>query len=362
MLSLSLRELAADLGLDVSTVSRGLRGSKRVAAATRQRICERAAVLGYQPDPALARLSRRRWAGKRAPRHLNLAFLVSFRRDSRLFFETAQAMAGHLGYVLRLIALADFSDTDALQQYLIGGGFEGILLSHLQDLPVLPALDWSRFAVVACGDGAFEVPFHRVVADTYQQMQVALEQAWAAGYRRPGVVTLPLVLDNDRRRLAALRMFRERHRLARLPDCTVDYVPDETDRKRYLAWHTRHRPDVVLLPHAKILRGLLPERSTRPPCAVLSEQGDVRGLAHVYLGLDNVGRIAVQQLSHALHHRLLGIPEVAVCSRIRPVWVPGASLLGGHQSARSSRECGAKPEPGLRSSRLGGGSFGGHLA
>lgn len=53
---LTLRDLAASMGVDVSTVSRALRGDPRVKATTRDRVQALAGQLGYQPNLAARNL------------------------------------------------------------------------------------------------------------------------------------------------------------------------------------------------------------------------------------------------------------------------------------------------------------------
>ena len=50
MAGVRLRDLAAELDLDISTVSRALRGDPRVRPETRELIAGRAASLGYLPN------------------------------------------------------------------------------------------------------------------------------------------------------------------------------------------------------------------------------------------------------------------------------------------------------------------------
>jgi LacI family transcriptional regulator len=55
-----LKDLARELGLSATTVSRALDGYPEVAEATRLRVTAAARRAGYQPDPAARRLRRRR--------------------------------------------------------------------------------------------------------------------------------------------------------------------------------------------------------------------------------------------------------------------------------------------------------------
>ena len=49
-----------------AAVSMALRGSAGVSPTTRERVLALARELGYRADPALAALTRRRWAGEHA--------------------------------------------------------------------------------------------------------------------------------------------------------------------------------------------------------------------------------------------------------------------------------------------------------
>ncbi len=54
----TLRSLASDLGLSITTVSRALDGYEDVAVATRERVNQAAAAAGYRPNPAARRLRK----------------------------------------------------------------------------------------------------------------------------------------------------------------------------------------------------------------------------------------------------------------------------------------------------------------
>ncbi len=54
----TLRTLAADLGLSITTVSRALDGYDDVAAATRERVSKAAVAAGYRPNAAARRLRK----------------------------------------------------------------------------------------------------------------------------------------------------------------------------------------------------------------------------------------------------------------------------------------------------------------
>jgi LacI family transcriptional regulator len=58
--SVTLKDLAAQLGLSITTVSRALAGYGDVAEATRQRVLRAAKEMGYVPDVTARRLQKGR--------------------------------------------------------------------------------------------------------------------------------------------------------------------------------------------------------------------------------------------------------------------------------------------------------------
>jgi LacI family transcriptional regulator len=53
---MSIVNLARDLGLSISTVSRALNGYDDVAPETKERVFKRAREIGYRPNPGARRL------------------------------------------------------------------------------------------------------------------------------------------------------------------------------------------------------------------------------------------------------------------------------------------------------------------
>ncbi|HEY9249686.1 MAG TPA: helix-turn-helix domain-containing protein, partial [Rariglobus sp.] len=72
---ITLRLIATQAGVDISTVSLAMRNSPRVQSATRDRIHKIATDLGYQPDAALAALVAYRNGVRAASYQSTLAWL-----------------------------------------------------------------------------------------------------------------------------------------------------------------------------------------------------------------------------------------------------------------------------------------------
>src|SRR5436305_14104955 len=71
----SLRDIAAEIGVSHVTVSLALRGDVRISVARRSEIAAAAERLGYRPDPTLASLSAYRQAKKPVEIRSTIAWL-----------------------------------------------------------------------------------------------------------------------------------------------------------------------------------------------------------------------------------------------------------------------------------------------
>jgi DNA-binding LacI/PurR family transcriptional regulator len=146
------RELARQLGLTQAAVSLALSGRGRVAPATRERVREAARRLGWQADPALAALSRRRWEAGIGP----IAYLGSrvAEEDPRFdqYWLALRARARSQGVQLHHIDPRLRGDAAALAGELARLGIhDGVLVAQDNRSQEPWRLDWERWSVVHCG-------------------------------------------------------------------------------------------------------------------------------------------------------------------------------------------------------------------
>lgn len=327
------RELAALLRLDVSTVSRGLKNHPDVSKTTRERIQAKAAELGYRPDPALARLSRRRWGNSDAFRPANLALLTS-RNDPGIarggFVAPARRAAEALGYALEVDFLEDYQQTKVLERQLRTRGVEGILLGGLVGAEAVPSLNWNRYAVLVYGDPPFDLPFHHVRANTYMVTRTAVDYLWKAGHRRIGLVLPEIVLENDRRSLSGWENGL-RSRGVVLSDAPAPFTLRFQEANRWPAvlrkWLQTERPDaaVVAGPGVPVLAAEVEKSgstSGKPFGLVSTGAGDSDRWARVFCPTEHLATCAVEQLAAAILHGDRGIPEVSQSTLLNPVLHP----------------------------------------
>ena len=156
-----MADLAKDLGLAKSTVSRALRGSRRISAETTARVKERAQEIGYKIHPHIQTLmsSQRRRAGTDSLEVI--AFVTDVRSEKEMsekpgamaFYLAAKSHAEASGCILEwLPLLSDDAGGEALHQVILARGILGIILApNFEASQTVPS--WmSRFAIVAVGN------------------------------------------------------------------------------------------------------------------------------------------------------------------------------------------------------------------
>src|ERR1017187_7908290 len=73
----TIKQVALAAKVHYSTVSKALRGSGRIPAATRDRIQQIAARIGYQQDPVMQSLAAQRSRGGGLHRELRIVFVTN---------------------------------------------------------------------------------------------------------------------------------------------------------------------------------------------------------------------------------------------------------------------------------------------
>ncbi len=123
-MGVTIRKIASDLNLAVSTVSKALRDSHEISSETKARVFEYAAKLDYLPNPYASSLKRRRSG--------NIAIIVPEVSDT--FFSEAingiEEVAQRMGYhVMIYLTHEDVEQEQSIIHNLRNGRVDGILIS-----------------------------------------------------------------------------------------------------------------------------------------------------------------------------------------------------------------------------------------
>lgn len=194
MALVTLDILARKAGVSTATVSRALRGTGRMSAATRERIVEIARRLGYRPDPFLSALSSYRSRTGRQ-RGAVIGYLTNWPEGrprgadwgQSQYFPAAAARAREVGYRLEEFSpAAEGVSIRRLSDILIARGVCGVVV---QDSPFTSGeewldFDWGAFSVCALGYSLQTPLLPRVTHAPYSSMRLAMAGLFERGFRR----------------------------------------------------------------------------------------------------------------------------------------------------------------------------------
>jgi LacI family transcriptional regulator len=316
----TMRTLAAELGISHATVARALSGDPHVAPATRTRVLEAAARAGWHPDPVLSAAARRRW--RREAEHVLVAFLQT-KAVGEAFVCEVMASCASRGWICHPVPVHADRDVAGLRALLRERRYGGVLVGPwMNALPDLPELG---LPAVALSDNIPGSHLSMVVDHLAVSIQMCWDAAVAAGHRRIGIAIGhnpgPI---SPRRRL--IRTF-----AAGLYDASVESVPILDARFTELGpasvdWYRSHRPTAII-GLANVVRTSLVHDGVVIPqqCSYLDthlERG--RQVTGTHIRTADLALAAVSFLDLVMRDPAAMPPDIEI--RVRPIWVPGATL------------------------------------
>jgi DNA-binding LacI/PurR family transcriptional regulator len=337
-----MRQIADRAGVNRSTVSLALRNDQRLRPATRERIQALAAEMGYRQNPTVAQLMTQLRAGQQKHFQCNLAVLNFGPQPSvdDKFWRAAQKRAQTLGYGLELFQVQDTSP-QRLEQILVNRGIRGVLLFSLWGVKRLPddfRPVWDRFACCCVGIHPGNPDLHFVSDDNYFTSMAAVESLSNLGFTRIGMAMQASInIETEYRFVGGyLAAHRANSKLKQIPLILLG----KTDRKGFLSWYRRSKPEVVICIQEEILEWLN-EAGYEVP-------GDV-SLVHLDLDATTSGNWAGMQQDRAsrsayavdvvvtqINHNEMGPPPSQVAMLIESVWKNGATV--GHPRQKRRKE------------------------
>jgi LacI family transcriptional regulator len=328
----TIRELARQTGLSVATVSLALRGAGRISAATQARVQAAAKKAGYQPSPLLAKaLSMVRQPQGRRNYRETLAFITEFAikggaEFQRRIYEGAVERAHKVGFNIEPFLLAEKpAEHRQLGRMLRARGIRGlIIMPRLAHRVPRMFLQWEHFAAVEIGKTLWTPRnLHRTERPLYYELLEAYHLLKRVGYRRVGLVIEPTE-DKNRRGVytASYLLWQQRSRQS-LPPYAGAWTLEG-----FRNWFETHRPDVLVVHHAKSVQGWLQAMGLKVPADVSlfsSNVGETR-LSGLRADLPGLGSSAVEMLSLLLDRNELGLAPRPRCWEVEDYWQSGETL------------------------------------
>ncbi|MBI5693861.1 MAG: LacI family DNA-binding transcriptional regulator [Verrucomicrobia bacterium] len=333
----SLREIAAGLGVSHTTVSLALRDDPRLPASTRRKIRRYAAERGYRVDAVVSSLMARLRTLREKPVQATLGFVTAWptRHGWRAmpnlerFHRGVERRSRELGYALDELWLHEPGmSSERMTRILRARGIRGLILQSLPAAGGRLQLGWRHFACVAKGLTVNHPPVHRVVSSHYEDMQRVLQELARRRYRRIGLVlSEALSVRVDRAWLAAFLLHQnDRPEPQRVPALITRAADEEA---HFREWQAAHRPEVILFSDQPI-PAWVDRLGLRVPDEVglvhLDWSKDMAPLAGLDSDPEAVGAAATDLLVGQLQANEYGIPRHEKIVAVRGHWVPGSSV------------------------------------
>ena len=337
----TLRSLAAEAGVSVTTMSFALRDSREVSAATRARLQQLALERGYRTNPLMTALFSQVRTRKPRGEHQVIAYLNTW-WPKRTWescstktgqFRGAANRAAELGFRLENFWLREPGMTCArLSQILKARGILGVLVGPLQNQDVPLNFPWDQFALATLGYSLHTPAISRACHAHFRGMSRAMDELIKRGYRRIGYVTSSDFEDRVNSLWGAAYRFNQ-DRLAPKNRIASLSFKAETEPAVLKNWLAATRPDAIVNALPEVFE-ILTELKLKAP----------RDLGFVHLdlpthlraanvcGIDQLWEIvgfgAIELIANQLYTNTLGLPKHPVTQLIEGAWVEGHTLNG----------------------------------
>jgi LacI family fructose operon transcriptional repressor len=335
----TLQQIADEARVCRSTVSLALRHSRKISAATRQRVQAVAQRMGYRPNPLVS--AHMAFLRTLEPRHTGqcLAFvctrsLAEIRADTRTplhqYYTGARARAQELGYEVELFNLFDHGMSGRrLSEILVARGIAGVIIAPLSEGAAQSgvAMDWDVFAL-AMIEHTFSAPrLHKVCHDGFATIGRLIQRMIDAGFTRIGVA-LPRQMDEHANHfwLAGYQTFQAlaapRHRVPH-------FITATWDRARFLAWYRRWKPEAIVTIGGDAVRWLRAAGRRVPgdvSCGTLYWKAARAEVSGFYQNHELMAAAAVDLVVAQLHRNERGLPASEKTILIQAEWREGTTM------------------------------------
>jgi len=284
----TLKDIASATGVSFSTVAAALRGEPWVRDATRARIVQTAAEMGYRRHPAASILASRRHLGQAAARTISVAWLTATGRKQGLSakLHRARRLARERGWIFHHHNLTSAREAAEVASEWEAQRIDGVILARTTELEIPIPFPWERFTVLSTEMNRMSEGFDVIRPTQFRAIIELLHLALARGYQRIGVwlKTHEPLQPDDESRLGALLMFRSEY-LAKGQKLEILRTPFSfaAYHRKVRRWFESKSLDLVIAFHSHDFQILEEWECYRPP-----DQGG----AALHVGWEEEGQIA----------------------------------------------------------------------
>jgi LacI family transcriptional regulator len=332
----SLRSLAREAKVSLTTASRALSGHPQTAEETRQHVAAVAERIGYRRNALASSVMRDFKRGRMAKQREVFAYLcwdppTKWNTPEREFYRRIlrgiERRAAELGTDVMVTWLRD----PKIPLPRVGGilrarGVRGLVLAPVPDIVHLPEFPWADFAAVTIGNMMLTPRLHRLQTEHGENVALCLAHMELRKAQRIGYVADAKV-DRRTGNLAVSRFAYYQTALPvgrRIPPLIWDtWNPD-----KFAAWLDRHEPDAVVFQGESglPLHAVLQQRRYRHiHFCVVAAQLQSPHIAGTLPRHETLGAKAVDLVSVAIAHHDYGPPAEPMNLYIPGEWREASS-------------------------------------
>ncbi|OIQ90069.1 HTH-type transcriptional regulator DegA [mine drainage metagenome] len=257
----TMRDIAARLGIHYTTVSLALKDSPRISATTRKLVWQIAESMGYQRNPLVEAFNHRRLAIQPRVRTEAVAYVVDSplgpgdSGDVRcLLLEAVRAVAPTFGFSPEVFVTGNDLRPSRVDSILRFRNTTFIMLACLGETFNDLELDWRRLIGLRIGSFQSTAPLDIVAPDYYQAARLAVRHLRQQGYRRIG---LALSASSDRRTGGFWRAGYAAETRPEFPHSAIDPLlldlSSQATAAEFAVWVTHHALDAVITENTEIV-------------------------------------------------------------------------------------------------------------
>jgi len=324
--------LAKALGLSESTVSRALRGDRRIGEATRERVAQIAGELGYRPNPLVSALMSVRKNRSGTGEIGTVALVTDYHgKDGwktkdvcRWEYEGICRRADEMGYRVEEFAMSDFNyDGHRISKTLAARGIRGVILGFTRERKILSDFPLDAFSVAGLSTYFREVAVNRANFHGFHNVQLALNEIRKLGYRRTGLI-VPELNNRVSGYLWSGAALDWQRRLPEDERCNPLVPAAGREEAEFTPWLQREKPDSLLV-YKLPARSWLSKSGLRVPDDIhLSYLYRTKDEMNEWPGIDGnlpmVGAAAFDLVIEGLHTNRYGVPSQPKDVLIKGEW------------------------------------------
>ena len=341
-MKITMEIIAKQVGVSRNAVSLALRNHPSISKATRDKILNVAAELGYQRNPAYGELMSQMRLNGHGSTQATLALFNANRNPSAFqehptipqYVKGCRRRAGQLGYPLDTFWFHEpDTDSDRWIDILKTRGIRGLVLIGFMKqnrIPehLLPLIE--HFPTVVTGIRTRDPALSFACVDHHILALRAFEQALELGYKRPGLVLDKTIDQLVEYRFSAGYRCGQQHlpksqQLA--PFFDVEAATDNPDL--FSQWIHKERPDVIFTLY-NIVRNWLEDLGRSVPNDIGLIQLEWRDSRPDWAGMnqhnDVTGEAAIDMLIGMIHRGESSISDFPRASLIGPTWMDGQTV------------------------------------